>query len=129
MQKVVKMQEIVDFREVVQKFRDQILPLQGAYKLMKISNSLDKDMEFYANKFQEIIETYGQKNEDGTYKFTDDNSQILIAEGKVGECNQAIDDLLNVEVTIDNLNLTIDNLGKDIKCTPEELEGLMPFFN
>lgn len=129
MQKVVKMQEIVDFREVVQKFRDQVLPLQGAYKLMKISNSLDKDMEFYSKKFQEIIETYGQKNEDGTYKFTDDNSQILIVEGKVGECNQAIDDLLNVEVTIDNLNLTIDNLGKDIKCTPEELEGLMPFFN
>lgn len=129
MQKVVKMQDVVNFREAVQKFRDQVLPLQGAYKLMKISNSLDKDMEFYTKKFQEIIETYGQKNEDGTYKFTDDNSQILIIDGKIGECNQAIDDLLNVEITIDNLNLTIENLGKDVKCTPEELDSLMPFFN
>ena len=93
MEKVVTMQQIVDFREVAQRFREQVVPLQGAYKLMKISNNLDKDMEFYSNKFQEIINTYGERKEDGTFKFSEDNSQIIIKEGMIEECNKAIEDL------------------------------------
>ena len=129
MEKVVTMQQIVDFREVAQRFREQVVPLQGAYKLMKISNNLDKDMEFYSNKFQEIINTYGERKEDGTFKFSEDNSQIIIKEGMIEECNKAIEDLLGMEVKVDNLNFTIENLGDNIECTPEDLESLLPFLN
>ena len=128
MEKTVTMQNVIDFRETAQVFREKSLPLQGAYKLMKISNALEKDVEFYGNRFQEIIETYGDKNEDGTYKFSEDGGQIIIKEGKVDECNKAIEELLKIEVTVDNLDFTIENLG-EMNCTPEELEGLMPFLN
>lgn len=129
MEKTVTMQEVLDFRDAATSFREKALPLQGAYKLMKISNVLDKETEFYSSKFQEIIETYGEKNDDGSFKFSEDGNQIIIKDGMVEECNKAIEDLLNMEITVDNLNFTIENLGENIMCTPDELEGLMPFFN
>lgn len=128
MEKTVTMQNVIDFREVAQEFKNKALPLQGAYKLMKISNALEENMEFYSNKFQEILDTYGEKDENGNFKFTENGEQILIKDGMVEECNKALEDLLTMEITIDNLNFEIDNLG-DIECTPEELEGLMPFLN
>lgn len=129
MEKTITMQEVLDFKEAAVTFKERALPLQGAYKLMKISNVLDKDMEFYQTKFQEIIDTYGEKDEDGNYKFSDDGNQIIIKDGKVDECNKALQDLLDMQVTFDNLDFTIENLGDDVECTPEELEGLMPIFN
>lgn len=129
MEKTVTMQNVLDFKEAAASFKEKALPLQGAYKIMKINNALDKETEFYSNKFQEIINTYGEKNEDGSYKFSEDGNQIIIKDGMVDECNKAIEDLLNMEVTIDNLNFTIENLGENIQCTPEELEGLIPFLN
>ena len=128
MEKTVTMQNIIDFRETAQAFRAKSLPLQGAYNLMKISNALDKEMEFYSTKFQEILNTYGDKDENGNFKFSADGDQIIIKDGMVDECNEALGNLLNMEVTVDNLDFTIENLG-EMNCTPEELEGLMPFLN
>ncbi len=47
----------------------------------------------------------------------------------VDECNEALTNLQNLEVEINNYNLTIDDLGEDMQCTPDELEELMPFMN
>ena len=45
----------------------------------------------------------------------------------IEECNQALTDLQDLEVEIENYNLSLEDLGEDIQCTPEELEALMPF--
>ena len=47
----------------------------------------------------------------------------------VEECNKALNDLQELTVEVDNCNLTIDDFGDDIQCTPEELEALMPFLS
>ena len=129
MEKTVTMQQVLDFKEAAASFKEKALPLQGAYKLMKISNALDKETDFYGEKFQEILNTYGEKDEEGNFKFTDDGTQIIIKDGKVDECNKALEGLLEMEITIDNLNFEIANLGENLECTPEELEGLIPFLN
>ena len=51
----------------------------------------------------------------------------MIKEGMVEECNKALTDLQELEVEIDNYGLTLDDLGENLECTPEELEALMPF--
>lgn len=124
----VKMQDILSFKEAVVDFKEKKLPLPGAYKMVKISNNLDKEVEFYQSKFQEILEKYAKKNDTGEYVFSEDGSQIIIQDDKIDECNSELEELLNLDVEIDNLDFSIENLG-DIECTPEELEKIAPFMN
>lgn len=123
------MQQLLDFRNNIQTFNEMTLPLKGAYKLNKIKKGLEKETEFYTEKFQEILDKYGQKDENGNFVFSEDNQQILIVDGKMEECNKALDELQNLEVQIENYNFKLEDLGEDIECTPEELEALMPFMD
>lgn len=121
------MEQLIDFRNNGDFFATANVPLKGAYKINKIRKAVEKESEFYSEKFQEIIDSFAQKDENGNLKFSEDGSQILIQDGKIDECNQALEDLQGLEVEVENFNLTIDDLGENIECTPEQLEALMPF--
>ena len=123
----VTMDQIIAFRNNGDFFSDVSLPLKGAYKLNKIKKAVEKEGEFYTEKFQEIVEKYAKHDEDGKLVFSEDGSQILIKDGMVDECNKALEDLQDLEVEIDNCGLTLNDLGDDVECTPDELDALMPF--
>ena len=123
----ITMEQLIDFRNNGDFFATANVPLKGAYKINKIRKAVEKESEFYSEKFQEIIDSFAQKDENGNLKFSEDGSQILIQDGKIDECNQALEDLQGLEVEVENFNLTIDDLGENIECTPEQLEALMPF--
>lgn len=123
------MEQIVNFRENEDFFNKTNLPLKGAYKINKIRKALEKEGEFYTNKFQEIVDTYAKKDDDGNLIFNEDGSQIIIQEDKISECNTALSELQQLEVDIDTYNLTLEDLGTDLECTPDELESLMPFMD
>ena len=125
----VTMDQIIAFRNSGNIFSDATLPLKVAYKLNKLKKAVEAEGEFYTNKFQEIVDNYAKKDENGEVVFSEDNSQIMIQDGKIEECNQALNDLQELTVEIDNCNLTIDDFGDDVECTPEELEALMPFLS
>ena len=125
----ITMGQVIDFRNSEDFFMEANLPLKGAYKINKIRRALDKEAEIYSTKFQEIIEAYGKKDENGKIMFSESGEQILIQEDKLEECNKAIEELQGIEIEIDNYNLTIDDLGENLECTPEELDALMPFLS
>ncbi len=123
----VTMDQIIAFRNNGEFFSGASLPLKGAYKINKIKKAVEKEGEFYTEKFQEIVNTYAKKDDDGNLVYSEDGSQIMIKDGMVEECNKALADLQELEVEIENYNLTLDDLGENLECTPEELEALMPF--
>jgi len=123
----VTMDQIIAFRNNGNFFAGTSLPLKGAYKINKIKKAVEKESEFYQEKFQEIVDQYAQKDENGEVVFSEDGNQIMIKDGLVEECNKALNDLQELEVEVDNYGLTLDDLGEDVECTPEELEALMPF--
>lgn len=123
----VTMDQIIAFRNNGDFFSGTTLPLKGAYKLNKIKKAIEKEGEFYTEKFQEIVEQYAKHDDDGNLVFSEDGNQILIKDGMVEECNQALEDLQNLEIEIETYSLSLDDLGEDLECTPEELEALMPF--
>ena len=125
----VTMDQIIDFRNSTNFFGDVTLPLKGAYKLNKIKKAVEKEGEFYSEKFQEIVDKYAKHDDDGNLVFNEDGSQIMIKDGMVDECNQALADLQDLEVEIENYGLSLADLGEDIECTPDELEALMPFMD
>lgn len=123
----VTMDQIIAFRNNGDFFGGATLPLKGAYKLNKIKKAVEKEGEFYTEKFQEIVDTYARKDDDGNLVFSDDGNQIMIKDGMVEECNKALADLQELEVEIETYDLSLEDLGEDLECTPEELEALMPF--
>ena len=58
----VTMDQIIAFRNNGDFFADTTLPLKGAYKLNKIKKAVEKESEFYTEKFQEIVEKYEKIN-------------------------------------------------------------------
>ena len=125
----VTMDQIMEFRNSGDIFAGAKLPLKSAYKLNKLKKTIDENGEFYANKLQEIIDTYAKKYEDGSYEFSEDGSRIMIQEDKIEECQAALNELEKLTVEIDNFNLSIDDFGDNIECDPAQLEALMPFLN
>lgn len=123
----VTMDQLIDFRNSGDFFANTNLPLKGAYKLNKIKKAVEKESEFYTEKFQEIVNTYAQTDENGELVYSDDGNQIMIKDGMVDECNQALEDLQKLEVQIENYGFSLEDLGENIECTPDELEALMPF--
>ena len=121
----ITMEQVIDFRNNIDFFMNVSLPLKGAYKLNKIRKALDKESDFYGDKFQEIIDTYAKKDENDNIVFSEDGNEIMIQEDKIEECNKALEDLQNLEIEIDNYNLSIEDLGEDFECTPEQLNALM----
>ena len=83
----------------------------------------------YGEKFQEIVDTYAKKDENGNLMYNEDGTQILIKDGMIPECNQKLEELHNLEIGIENYNLTIEDLGEGIEVTTEDLDALMPFFS
>lgn len=123
----VTMDQVIAFRNNGDFFAGTSLPLKGAYKLNKIKKAVEVEGEYYVEKFQEIVDKYAKKDNDGNLVYNDDGTQILIKEGMNDECNQALEDLQNLEVQIENYGLSLDDLGDGVECTPDELEALMPF--
>lgn len=123
----ITMDQLIAFRNNGDFFAETTLPLKGAYKLNKIKKAVEKENEFYIEKFQEIVNKYAKTDENGNLVYSDDGNQIMIKDGMVDECNKALDDLQNLEVQIENYGLTLEDLGDDVECTPDELEALMPF--
>ena len=123
------MDQIMDFRNNDDFFEDTVIPLKGAYKINKIKKNVIKEAEFYSEKFQEIVDKYAKKDDDGNPKFSEDGNQILIQDGMIDECNDALTELQGLEVEIENYDLTIDDLGEGVEITPDKLEALMPFFS
>lgn len=125
----VTMQQALDFRKAYIYFNGIKLPLKAAYKLTKIKQAIEKETEYYGQKFQEIVDTYAQKDENGNLKYNEDGTQIMIKDGMVMECNQKLEELHNLEIGIENYNLTIDDLGEGIEVTVDDLDALMPFLS
>ena len=84
----------------------------------------EQELEFYQQKFQEIVEEYGVKEND-QYKLTPDGQSIVIIPGKEIECNTKIAELRDLDVQIDDIKFSIDELsGIDISIS--EMSCLMP---
>lgn len=121
------MDQIIDFRNSEDIFGEMNLPLKAAYKLNKIKKTVEKEGDFYGEKFQEILDKYAKKDENGELVFSEDGNQIMIKDDAIEECNKELNELQNLEIQIENYNLSIEDFGEDIECTPDDLATLMPF--
>lgn len=106
-------------KNVLQECIDKKMPVKTSYKIMKIIKAIEEEEVFFANKMQEIINEYGEKDENGNYIQTGENS-IKIKDGKIEECNAKINELNSIEIKIPDYKISLDELEL-IELSPKEL--------
>ena len=119
----MKMYEILDLQVLYNTIANVKLPLKTTYKFTRLMKRAEEEITFYQEKFREIVEEYGVK-ENGEYKLTPDGQSIVIIPGKEVECNTRLAELRNLDVSIEGITFTIDELeGIDVSIS--ELSCLM----
>ena len=119
----MKMYEVLDLQSLYNSISNTKLPLKTTYKFTKLLKRAEEELNFYQEKFREIVEEYGVK-ENGEYKLTPDGQSIAIIPGKEIECNTKLAELRNLDVSIEGITFSIEELeGIDVSIS--ELSCLM----
>ena len=119
----MKMFEVLELQNLYNSIANIKLPLKTTYKFTRLMKRAEEELTFYQEKFREIVEEYGVK-ENGQYKLTPDGQSIAIIPGKEVECNTKLAELRNLDVLIDGIKFSIEELdGIDVSIS--ELSCLM----
>ena len=122
----LKMQQIIEFQKFYNNVKNIKLPLKTAYKLNKLFIQANEELSFYQQKFSEIINEFGKRDENGELVYSSDKTSIEIEDARRDECLQKIEELQNLEVNIEGIEFTTDEL-ESLNLTISEVECLMPF--
>ena len=119
----MKMYEVLELQNLYASIANVKLPLKTTYKFTRLMKRAEEEINFYQEKFREIVEEYGVK-ENGEYKLTPNGQSIVITPGKEVECNNKLAELRNLDVQIEGIKFTIEELeGIDVSIS--ELSCIM----
>lgn len=126
---IFKINELIQFNISSQKIFNEKLPLTLAYKVAKIQRAIAADIEFYQKRYKEIITEYGDKDENGNLKTSEDGTLILMVPENREKAQAEITQLeeKEVDVPIDEYLLSLSDFNQDKMVSMEELSGLLPF--
>lgn len=93
------------------------LSLRLAYRLKHSIDAIQKEADFFSQQRIKILEKYGTPNENGDYAFAEGQEEKAIAE---------LDELLELEVTLDIPVMEIP-ITEDLRLSVNDLEVMSPF--
>ena len=121
----LKMYTVLDFPTIFEKIKYQKLPFKTSYKLTLLAQEMEKHINYYQEQFRNLLQEYGEKDEEGNYK-TSENGGILLAEATRDEAYTKIMELRMLDVELPKITISADDFG-NVQLTPEEMIVLMPF--
>jgi len=122
----LKFFDLAAFTDAYQSIKDTSLPFALAYQLLSINKAVNDCIAFYRDQYNKLLEEYGMKNDDGTYKISEDGAAFLLKEETIQEARQKFFELDNSEFPIDVKPIPISALEK-LNLSPSKLTGLLPF--
>lgn len=123
----MKMFEILELQSLYNSILNVKLPLKTAYKFTRLMKRAETEIEFYQTKFQEILAEYGEKDENGQYKFVEGGQSIAIIPGKEQECNHKLMELRNLEVEMGDIKFSLEDFDRleELNVSISELACIM----
>lgn len=122
----IQMYQIVEFPSLLAKLKKLKLPFKTAYKLTLLSQEVEKHMNFYQEKFHELVMEYSKKDADGQPLPTTDGQGVQLIEETMDEAYDKLKELRSLDVELPNPSFSIEDFG-NIEITTEEMQILMPF--
>ena len=122
----IKMYQILEFENIYNKLKDEKMSVKTAYKFSKLTREIENERFFYQTKLQSIIETYGEKDDEGNFVLTEDKNGVQIKKGEIEKCQREVAELTNLDVEINGIEISIEEL-ESFELTLQDMEILMPF--
>lgn len=122
----LKMYQIIDFPSFFEKVKSQKLPFKTSYRLTILTQEIEKHINFYQEKFRELILTYSEKDEAGNPVPTDDGQGIKLAEATMQEAYTQLAELRGLDVELPDTKFSIDDFA-DVELSPIEMNVILPF--
>ena len=122
----MKLGESIKFVQFYDRIKDEQMPILTAYKLLKIYKQAKEDESFYYSKVREILNKYGQLDEQGNLIPIANGTGVKLKEGVEADCAKELNELMEVESTIEfePINLA---LFKELSLTPSDIENVISF--
>lgn len=108
----MKLYELLQLRTVISSriSQNENLPAGLAYKIMKLIKNTQNDVDFYQEKYSDIIQQYAERDDKGQLIQIEDRQGIKIQEDKKDECVQKLFELNNTEVDKINIKFSLAEL-------------------
>lgn len=111
-------------RAALNKISHSAMPAKTAYKISKLSNFLKDDANFYTERLSQIIEQYGEKDENGEPVISGNGYKIQ--EDKTDECTAAIKELSEIEATTPDAKIYLSELD-GVELSPDDIAAIYDF--
>lgn len=123
---MMKINQLLKLNSTLQSLSSKELPLRASYSIAKFLSQTQSDITFFNTRLASFLSTYSEKDEEGNFKYSEDNNGIVIDPARMSECAQEMQDINNFEVEIPELKIYYEDLEK-IDISPEALMELMPY--
>lgn len=115
----LKISQIVTMQQPIQKLMQENMPIKAAYRLSRIANIIDQEMQTIEQKRAELVKKYGEDNGEGNYKVKPENLTIFYNEYQ---------NLLDEEVDLNISPIQIEML-ENTKMSPAAINALEPILD
>lgn len=103
---------VIKISQFIEAHKKDKVNFSVAFKLSKIANSISSDMNFFREKYQEILDECAERNEKG--EFISEKDNIKLKEDKITTYIQKENELFNCET----------DLPDDITFSPQDFENM-----
>lgn len=116
----MKLYEIVESRDSLRKLNTAELPFKTALSLARDIKNIDEVLQIYENKRKELINKYGEKDENGKLIIKDDNVKLTDQAAFANEFNT----LAMEDVDIEIKKISINELENVTILTPSDINNI-----
>ena len=96
----MRIQKILAMEEAIKNLKSKNLPIKTAYRLLKLAEFVATESDNYRNLFRQILDEYAEKNEDGSFVFSEDGTNVILKKDHIKEANEKVSELNQLEVDI-----------------------------
>lgn len=127
----MRIQKILAMEEAIKNLKSKNLPIKTAYRLLKLAEFVATESDNYRNLFRQILDEYAEKNEDGSYVFSKDGTNVILQKNHIKEANEKVSELNQLEVDVpytfdlrefENLEISLEDLAPLMDIIVDENE-------
>lgn len=116
----MRIQKILAMEEAIKNLKSKNLPIKTAYRLLKLAEFVATEVDNYRNLFRQILDEYAEKNEDGSFVFSEDGTNVILKKDHIKEANEKVSELNQLEVDVpytfdlrefENLEISLEDLA------------------
>jgi hypothetical protein len=117
---------ILGFNKLLDNLSEKKLPLDIAYKMAKLRMAFAPEIKFYEERFNQYIDLYVDRDEEGHPIATEDGKGVRIKQEKVKECGEKLTELSQMQVDIPDITFKLSDFA-GINFSVDDMSLLLPF--